>query len=145
MMWQSIWQRHLNGWKRYFGSVLGALGSLWQKEGVMTAGVQLVAVEAWPGCIRVARGGSKELGPEQGLGYNPQPLNSVTHPYWQHLPHQIFQNLPKWHQALGMNCSNICSCGGHNRAKWQHSIKSYALPEVQYSIPNTEAPRSVWF
>lgn len=47
----------------------------------MTAGVQLVAVEAWAGCIQDARGGSKELGPEQGLGYNPQTLDSVTHPY----------------------------------------------------------------
>lgn len=50
------------------------------KKGVMTAGVQSVTVEAWAGCTRAARGGSKELGPEQGLGYSPQTLNSVTHP-----------------------------------------------------------------
>lgn len=51
-----------------------------KKKGVMPAGVQSVTVEAWAGCTRAARGGSKELGPEQGLGYSPQTLNSVTHP-----------------------------------------------------------------
>lgn len=50
------------------------------KEDVVTAGVQSVAVEEWDGCTQVARGGSKELGPEQGLSYNPQTLKSVTHP-----------------------------------------------------------------
>lgn len=50
------------------------------KEGVVTAGVQSVAGEAWAGCTQVTRGGSKKLGPEQGLGCNPQTLNSVTHP-----------------------------------------------------------------
>lgn len=51
-----------------------------KKKGVMTAGVQSVTVEAWAGCTQAARGGSRELGPEQDLGYSPQTLNSVTHP-----------------------------------------------------------------
>lgn len=50
------------------------------KEGVVTAGVQSVTVEVWAGCTQIARVGSKEYGPEQGLGCNPQTLNSVTNP-----------------------------------------------------------------